>query len=85
MKAGPLGRVLLEELLVEAQNLGVWHMSARVDASDLSTLHVLEDAGFITVEGILCFGLDLKDHVAVESANNLKRKLATARTCRSGN
>jgi dTDP-4-amino-4,6-dideoxy-D-galactose acyltransferase len=70
--------MLLEELLVEAQNLGIWHMSVRVDASDLSTLHVLEEAGFITVDGILTFGLDLKTHTAIEPANNFKIRLATA-------
>ena len=70
--------MLLEELLVEAQNLGVWHMSARVDASDLSSLHVLEEAGFLTVDGILTFALDLKAHSAVEPVNDFKIRLATA-------
>lgn len=70
--------MLLEELLVEAQNLGVWHMSVRVDASDLSSLHVLEEAGFITVDGILTFALDLKEHRAVEPDGDFKIRLATA-------
>jgi ribosomal protein S18 acetylase RimI-like enzyme len=70
--------MLLEELLVEAQNLGVWHMSARVDASDLSSLHVLEEAGFLTVDGILTFALDLKAHRAVELVNDFAIRLATA-------
>jgi dTDP-4-amino-4,6-dideoxy-D-galactose acyltransferase len=70
--------MLLEELLVEAQNLGVWHMSARVDASDLSTLHVLEEAGFITVDGLLTFVLDLKEHSPVEPINDFKIRLANA-------
>jgi dTDP-4-amino-4,6-dideoxy-D-galactose acyltransferase len=70
--------MLLEELLVEAQNLGVWHMSARVDASDISSLHVLEEAGFLTVDGILTFALDLKDHTEVATVNNFKIRLATA-------
>jgi dTDP-4-amino-4,6-dideoxy-D-galactose acyltransferase len=70
--------MLLEELLVEAQNLGVWHMSVRVAASDLSSLHVLEDAGFLTVDGILTFELDLKAHQAVESDSDFKIRLATA-------
>jgi dTDP-4-amino-4,6-dideoxy-D-galactose acyltransferase len=71
-------QMLLEELLVEAQNLGVWHMSVRVDASDLSSLHVLEEAGFITVDGILTFALDLKEHHAVEPDGDFKIRLATA-------
>jgi dTDP-4-amino-4,6-dideoxy-D-galactose acyltransferase len=70
--------MLLEELLMEAQNLGVWHMSARVDASDLSSLHVLEEAGFLTVDGILTFALDLKEPSALEPANDIKLRLATA-------
>lgn len=70
--------MLLEELLVEAQNLGVWHLSARVAASDLSSLHVLEDAGFITVDGILTFALDLKEQRAVEPGVEFKIRLATA-------
>jgi dTDP-4-amino-4,6-dideoxy-D-galactose acyltransferase len=70
--------MLLEELLVEAQNLGVWHMSARVDASDLSSLHVLEEAGFLTVDGILTFALDLKEHSPVVPVNDFKIRLATA-------
>lgn len=73
-----LKEMLLDELLVEAQNLGVWHMSARVDASDLSSLHVLEEAGFLTVGGILTFALDLKAHSAVEPVNDFKIRLATA-------
>lgn len=70
--------MLLEELLVEAQNLGVWHMSVRVDASDFSSLHVLEEAGFLTVDGLLTFALDLNEHSAVEPVNDFKIRLATA-------
>lgn len=70
--------MLLEELLLEAQNLGVWHMSARVDASDLSSLHVLEEAGFLTVDGLLTFAIDLKAPSAVEPVNDIKIRLATA-------
>lgn len=70
--------MLLEELLVEAQNVGVWHMSARVDASDLSSLHVLEEAGFLTVDGLLTFALDLKEPSAVEPTNDFEIRLATA-------
>jgi len=70
--------MLLEELLVEAQNLGVWHMSVRVDAADRSSLHVLEGAGFITVDSILTFALDLKEHRVVASSRDFKIRLATA-------
>lgn len=70
--------MLLEELLLEAQNIGVWHMSARVDASDLSSLHVLEEAGFLTVDGILTFALDLKEPSALQSDNEIRIRPATA-------
>jgi len=70
--------MLLEELLMEAQNVGVWHMSARVDASDLSSLHVLEEAGFLTVDGILTFALDLKEHSPVKPVNDFNIRLANA-------
>lgn len=69
--------MLLEELLVEAQDLGVWHLSIRVNSSDLSTLHVLEEAGFITVDGILTFALELKDHRCPERVHDFVIRLAT--------
>jgi dTDP-4-amino-4,6-dideoxy-D-galactose acyltransferase len=68
--------MLLEELLVEAQDLGVWHLSVRVNSSDLSTLHVLEEAGFITVDGILTFALELKDHSCPERLHDFGIRLA---------
>ena len=33
---------LIQQVLREAHDRGVWHLSARIDASDLSALHVLE-------------------------------------------
>jgi len=70
---------LLEQALVEAHDRGVWHLSARVDASDLSGLHVLEEAGFITVDSILTFALDLARHKPVEPSKDFQIRLATAR------
>ena len=69
---------LLEQVLAEALTRGVWHLSARVDASDLSSLHVLEEAGFITVDGILTFALGLPGNKPAESTFDFKTRLATA-------
>lgn len=52
-------RTLLAAALKHAEREDIYHLSVRVDASDLSGLHVLESAGFITVDGILTFCLDL--------------------------
>jgi len=40
---------------------GIQHFTARVHASDLSTIHLLERYSFITVDGILTFSLDITD------------------------
>ena len=69
---------LLQHVLAEAQEQGVWHLSVRVDASDLSSLHVLEQAGFITVDSILTFALDLATHRQTEHTQDFKIRLATA-------
>jgi dTDP-4-amino-4,6-dideoxy-D-galactose acyltransferase len=71
-------RALLEHVLEEAQERSVWHLSVRVDASDLSSLHVLEQAGFITVDGILTFALDLTTHRPNEATHDFKIRLASA-------
>jgi GNAT superfamily N-acetyltransferase len=69
--------LLIEQVLLEAQDRGVWHLSARVDASDLSALHVLEDAGFITVDGILTIARDLATHKSIEPPQDFQIRLAT--------
>lgn len=68
---------LMEQLLLEAHDRGVWHLSARVDASDLSALHVLEEAGFITLDGILTLALDLARHKSIERPHDFQIRLAT--------
>jgi ribosomal protein S18 acetylase RimI-like enzyme len=55
-------RILLATVLKHAAKQDIQHLSVRVDASDLSSLHVLESAGFITVDGILTFILDLNSN-----------------------
>jgi dTDP-4-amino-4,6-dideoxy-D-galactose acyltransferase len=71
-------RSLLDAVLAEAGDRGVIHLSVRVDASDLSSLHVLERAGFVTVDGILTFALDLKARPHQTSAHDFNIRLATA-------
>lgn len=68
---------LLEQILLEAHDRGVWHLSVRIDASDLSALHVLEEAGFITVDGILTIALDLERHRSIKPPDYFKIRLAT--------
>jgi dTDP-4-amino-4,6-dideoxy-D-galactose acyltransferase len=50
---------LLEQALFEIRDSGVWYLTMSVDANDLSSLHALEEAGFITVDGLLTFSLDV--------------------------
>jgi GNAT superfamily N-acetyltransferase len=69
--------MLLEQALLEAHDRGVWHVSARVDASDLSGLHVLEEAGFITVDGLLTIALDLARHESIEPPPDFQIRMAT--------
>jgi dTDP-4-amino-4,6-dideoxy-D-galactose acyltransferase len=69
---------LLGKVLDEAQRRGVWQLSARVDASDLSELHVLEEAGFITVDSILTFAKELARHKSSPLTYDFQIRLATS-------
>lgn len=69
---------LIEQILLEAHDRGVWHLSARIDASDLSALHALEGAGFITVDGILTIALDLARQNSIEEPHDFQIRLATS-------
>ena len=69
---------LLEQALFEIRDRGVWYLSMNVDASDLSSLHTLEEAGFITVDGLLTFALDLAAHRSTAPAHDFNIRLATA-------
>ena len=68
---------LLEQVLNEARHRGVRHLSVRVDASDLSGIHVLEVNGFITVDGILTFAIDLSGHKKVARVYDFATRLGT--------
>lgn len=45
-------RDLLASVLRQCRDTGVRHLSARVSSGDLSTIHVLEEAGFELLDGI---------------------------------
>jgi dTDP-4-amino-4,6-dideoxy-D-galactose acyltransferase len=52
-------RALLTFVLGYAADHGIQHLSVRLDASDLSGIHILEESGFVTVDGLLTFALEL--------------------------
>ncbi len=52
---------LLMTVLEACAEQDVRHLTARLHASDLSSIHLLEKHGFITVDGILTFSLDIRD------------------------
>ena len=69
---------LLAGALREIGARGVRHLSIRVDASDLSGLHVVEKAGFITVDSLLTFAIDLGKHHPAVPETDFRLRLATA-------
>jgi GNAT superfamily N-acetyltransferase len=81
---------LLEELLEACRRHGVRHLTARVDAGDLSSLHALEAAGFEIIDGIQTFSLRLRPtpwagpdnglEVRAYRPSDLDQVLAIART-----
>lgn len=52
---------LLTALLEACLQQDLHYFIARVNTSDLSSIHILERHGFITVDGILTFSLDLRN------------------------
>jgi dTDP-4-amino-4,6-dideoxy-D-galactose acyltransferase len=71
-------KALLDQVLAGAQARGVENLSVRVDASDAASLHVREETGFITVDAILTFALDLNGHSSEETTTDFRIRLATA-------
>jgi GNAT superfamily N-acetyltransferase len=69
---------LLESVLGVARDRGIWHLSARVNASDLSSLHAFEEAGFITVDGILTFACEVSTDYPAPAGEDFTIRLATA-------
>jgi dTDP-4-amino-4,6-dideoxy-D-galactose acyltransferase len=68
---------LLKRVVKEAVARGIRHLSIRIDAADLSSLHVLEQTGFITVDSILTFGINLEEHQANEIDHDFTLRAAT--------
>ena len=52
---------LLAAVLEACADQGIRHLTARLHASDLSSIHLLEQHGFVAVDGILTFSLDIRD------------------------
>ena len=65
-------RDLLASVLHECREAGIRHLSARVDTSDLSTIHALEEVGFELIDGIQTFLLPLDgNHASAPSGTRL--------------
>ena len=52
---------LLTAVLEACADQGIRYLTARFHASDLSSIHLLERHGFVAVDGILTFSLDIRD------------------------
>lgn len=70
-------KALLAHVVNEALRRGIWHLSMRVDSNDLSSLHVLEEAGFITVDSILTFSINLDQFVSETTNHQFEIRQAT--------
>ena len=55
-----LRHILLEYALDWLRRQGILHITARLDVNEVKFLHLLEEVGFITVDGILHFSFDLR-------------------------
>jgi len=64
---------LVRSVLHFCSEKGFKHLSARVDASDLSSIHVLEKLGFITVDGILTFAAELSSNIPFTSREKIDK------------
>ncbi len=70
-------KALLATAVEHARQRDIQHVSARLDASDLSGLHLLESSGFITVDAILTFALDLSSASCQLGPHRISLRLAT--------
>ena len=69
---------LLENLLADMESMRLKHLSVRVDASDFSSLHALEEAGFKTVDTILTFAFDLSKQKPSHAKHDFEIRLANS-------
>lgn len=58
-------QILLDSILRECRADGIAHLSARVQAADLSSIHALEGHAFQLIDGIQTFTLSLADEYLV--------------------
>ena len=70
-------RDLMAVALHHCEDCDIQHLSIRLPASDTSGLHVLEEAGWITVDAILTFALELDDLLVAEAGAGIITRLAT--------
>jgi GNAT superfamily N-acetyltransferase len=70
-------QALLHVILQSCTAQGIQYLITRMDASDLSGLHVLEQAGFITLDGLLTFARALTDYPFGEPHPGMHIRLAT--------
>jgi len=65
-----LRHALLERALACLKHEGIVHITARLDVNDIAFLHLLETMGFITLDGILHFSLDLRHETGFRMAGD---------------
>jgi len=58
--AARVRKLLLDQSFGWLEGQGVRHLTARLDVNEVGLLHLLEESGFITVDQILHFNLDLR-------------------------
>ena len=71
-------RDLLTQLQRLVETEAITHLSVRVDASDLSSIHALESTGFVTVDTILTFVFDFSKQTLALPEHDYNIRLATA-------
>lgn len=72
----PIKEALLESLFAQVDEHGVRHLSARIAASDFSSLHALEATGFNTIDTIITFAIDLSKQALLEPDHDFNIRLA---------
>jgi len=73
-----LKKVLLNTIFKFCKDNNIQHISIRTDTEDLSSLHALESTGFVMVDGILTFALNLEETKINSEKSNINFRLATA-------
>lgn len=58
------------QVIKDCKRRNVCYLSHRASSNDISTIHVLEESGFATIDGLLTFSLDLNNWVHKNSSSN---------------